>query len=98
MAEVKREYPTAGVQFPWEAIVGLVLRLRHFSPFTALHVAGVSDLLTETGAVCVLPQVLFKQLGDVALNYINDHPEQRHSSAASLAATALAAAFPCPKK
>jgi hypothetical protein len=37
-----------------------------------------------------------RQLADIAVNYLRDHPEQRHYVASADVALALASAFPCP--
>jgi hypothetical protein len=44
-----------------------------------------------------LEDVTVKQLLDVTTRYLSAHPEERHLSAFSLVAKALAEAFPGPK-
>jgi hypothetical protein len=47
------------------------------------------------GSHACVPENSTQQLVDVVKRYLDQHPEQRHYSATSFAAAALAAAFPC---
>jgi Rap1a immunity proteins len=71
-------------------------------------VAGVADTMVAAqeppgGSVlglrtCIPASVTLGQAKDVAVRYIQEHPESRHYSAAKLVAEALDGAFPCPAK
>ena len=71
------------------------------------YVEGVADAFQSTtfsalrmqqNALFCLPQgVTSRQLIDIAINYLRDHPEQRHDVASANVALAFANAFPCPK-
>ena len=76
------------------------------TPTCYAYVEGVVDALQSTfsaprmqqHALFCLPQgVISRQLVDIAINYLHDHPEQRHNVASANVALALANAFPCPK-
>ena len=76
------------------------------TPTCYTYVEGVIDALQSTfsalrmqqHALFCLPQgVISRQLVDIAINYLRDHPEQRHNVASANVALALANAFPCPK-
>ena len=76
------------------------------SPSCYAYVEGVVDALQSTfsalrmqqRALFCLPQgVTSRQLVDMAINYLRDHPEKRHNVASANVALALANAFPCPK-
>jgi hypothetical protein len=43
------------------------------------------------------PPVTSKQVEDIVTQFLREHPESRHLSAAGLVAKALAEAFPCPQ-
>jgi len=68
------------------------------------YVEGVADALQSTfsalhmqHAPFCLPQgVSSRQLVDLAINYLRDHPEQRHYVASANVALAVKNAFPCP--
>jgi hypothetical protein len=58
--------------------------------------ARAPNAVGEAGfTVCGLEDVTVKQLLDVTTRYLSAHPEERHLSAFSLVAKALAEAFPC---
>src|SRR5262245_53235215 len=60
------------------------------STFSALHI--------QQHALFCLPQgATSRQLVDIAINYLRDHPEQRDYVASANVARALANAFPCPQ-
>jgi len=64
------------------------------------YVIGVADTYKALGAslvVCLPRNATEGQVGDVVLKYLDDHPEERHHKAATLALTALTLAFPCSK-
>jgi hypothetical protein len=76
------------------------------TPTCYAYVEGVVDALQSTfsalrmqqHALFCLPQgVISRQLVDIAINYLRDHPEQRHNVASANVALALANGFPCPK-
>ena len=70
------------------------------------YVEGVVDALQSTfGALHMQQHALFclpqgatsRQLVDIAINYLRDHPERRDYVASANVALALANAFPCPQ-
>ena len=46
---------------------------------------------------CIPREATFDQVADVALKWLEEHPQRRHYSAFSLAVQALDEAFPCKK-
>jgi hypothetical protein len=69
------------------------------------YIEGVVDALQSTfsaphmqqHALFCLPQgTTARQLADITINHLSDHPEQRHYVASANVALALANAFPCP--
>jgi hypothetical protein len=59
--------------------------------FSALHM--------QQHALFCLPQgVTTTQLVDIAINYLRDHPEHRHTVASANVVLALANEFPCPRE
>lgn len=46
---------------------------------------------------CIPPPVTSKQVEDIVMKFLREHPELRHLSAAGLVINALADAFPCPQ-
>lgn len=68
----------------------------HFT-FCLGYMAGVFDALQMQGAVCMPDGVTVGQAVDVVMKHLRDHPEARHSNAASEAGLALVPAFPCNK-
>ncbi len=64
----------------------------------AMAVAGLASWLPyDAPAACFMETVTLGQLRDIMVKYLDDHPEELHYSATSLAAKAFAKAFPCPK-
>jgi hypothetical protein len=59
------------------------------------YVAGVSDALEEVNQICPPKGVNVRQIIDLIVKYLSDHPEKRHYDAASEAGLALMDAFPC---
>ena len=64
------------------------------------YLNSVIDILTSGNAIngkkaCISRNADTGQIVDLFKNYIRDHPERRHLLAASLAAEAIALAFPC---
>ena len=64
-------------------------------------VVGITDAMMGSGGgisgrrACIPLSVLVEQITDVVKRYLEQHPEQRHYSAASLVAQALSETFPC---
>ena len=62
-----------------------------------LDTLGLAQTAGRDGAnVCLPGGVTRRQMGDVVKLYLERNPQERHRDAASLAAQALAQAFPCP--
>jgi len=59
------------------------------------YVAGVSDVLVGMHIICIGGRVTMRQIADVVVQYLREHPGRRDMDADDLAATALALAFPC---
>ena len=59
------------------------------SVFSAMH-------LQQHAMFCLPQGTTSRQLADITINYLRDHPEQRHNAASANVAVALANAFPCP--
>jgi hypothetical protein len=59
------------------------------------YVAGVSDVLAGMHIICIGPHVSVRQIVDVVVQYLRQHPGRRDMDADDLTATALALAFPC---
>jgi hypothetical protein len=55
----------------------------------------MADAFNWDKFVCGPDQASENQVRDVVVNYLRDHPEVRHYSAASIAREALGEAFPC---
>ena len=69
-------------------------------PYCAGYVAAIADVMRRIPLrgnlmVCGSPEVTLRQMVDVVNRSLAAHPEDRHSSAESLVALALAEAFPC---
>ena len=60
------------------------------STFSALH-------MQQHDLFCLPQGTTARQLVDIAVNHLRDHPEQRHTVASANVALAFANAFPCPK-
>lgn len=58
------------------------------------YVAGVYEI-GEDVSFCTKDRTRLIQLTDTVTNYINNHPESRNLSAATLTGRALIEAFPC---
>jgi Rap1a immunity proteins len=61
-------------------------------------VAAYADSFTMAAMLCKPKIATLRQVADVVVNYLREHPEKRHFTAVSLALTALTAAFPCNQK
>jgi hypothetical protein len=59
------------------------------------YVAGVSDVLVGMHIICIGGHVSVRQIADVVVQYLREHPGRRDMDADDLTATALALAFPC---
>ncbi len=60
-----------------------------------LNPAAYLDMMQALGYSCQTKGVTKSQVRDVLMAYLQAHPEQRHYSAASLAAKAFENAFAC---
>jgi hypothetical protein len=62
-------------------------------------VGGIADAMALDpilgNRACIPVPVTLGQARDVVIRFLEQHPEARHYSAASIVALALAAAFPC---
>jgi hypothetical protein len=63
------------------------------------YVSAVADIMGHhtvfNRRACFAPEVTNGQVADVVKKWLREHPESRHYVASSLAAEALAEAFPC---
>jgi hypothetical protein len=64
------------------------------------YVTAIAEAMGQPTGVygwraCVPEQVTRKQVVDVVMRYLDQHPEERHSTAGSLVANVLAKAFRC---
>ena len=59
------------------------------------YVAGVSDVLVGMHIVCIGEHASVRQIADVVVQYLREHPGRRNMDADDLTATALALAYPC---
>jgi Rap1a immunity proteins len=59
------------------------------------YVAGVSDVLVGMHIICIGGHVSVRQIADVVIQYLREHPGRRDMDADDLTATPLALAFPC---
>jgi Rap1a immunity proteins len=66
---------------------------RHF--LCSGYIAGASDVLNSQGAICTPKDVTVHQTVDVILDYLREHPAQRHMAAPVLTEAALGQAFSC---
>src|SRR6516162_6484215 len=62
----------------------------------AMNAARSSGGTIGGWTACIPSGAMSDQVRDIAMTYLRNHPEQRHASATSLIANALANAFPCP--
>ena len=53
------------------------------------------DTLSVDRQVCPETRMMSRQIVEIVVRYLMDHPEERHHSAASIARTALSNLFPC---
>ena len=67
------------------------------SPMCMGYIAGVSDIMSTDGDICLPNNATIQQIVDIVAKYLSDHPERRHYSASSEAGIALMQAFPCNK-
>jgi Rap1a immunity proteins len=65
------------------------------SPICIGYVAGVSDIMSTNGDICLPSDATIQQIVDTVAKYLSDHPEKRHYSASSQSGIALMQAFPC---
>jgi hypothetical protein len=72
-------------------------RRRKMSGMSTVRLVGVVGGVRsgQDGEGVCRRRVVIKQVRDVAVNFLTNHPEWRHKSAATLVAEALEAAFPC---
>jgi hypothetical protein len=66
------------------------------------YIAGVADILENREVAgyraCIpAPTAEISQLAEVVTNFLRDHPDERHLTAASNVAFALSKAFPCKR-
>lgn len=47
---------------------------------------------------CIPKGVILRQLVDIVVKHLEDHPSVRHEAAGMLVSAALATAYPCPKR
>jgi len=66
--------------------------------FCAGYVAGISDALQGEKRMCMPVEATVEQAVDVIMNFLRDHPEQRHYTAWSISREALGHAFPCKEQ
>ena len=59
------------------------------------YVAGVSDVLVGMHIICIGEHLSLRQIADVVVQYLREHPGRRDMDADDSTATALALAFPC---
>lgn len=63
------------------------------------YTTGIVDALASGPifgwAACVPEKVSAAQARDIVVKYLRDNPQERHYSAAGIAAKALSVAFPC---
>lgn len=65
------------------------------------YILGVTDSLQDAAlrhpprTFCLGGGVIARQLTDVVVQFLNEYPQMRHASAASIVAAALERAFPC---
>jgi hypothetical protein len=67
------------------------------------YVIGVADALADGANIngftaCPTGSVAKKQMYDIVLRYLTQHPEMRHYGAVGLVAAAISDAFPCRDK
>jgi hypothetical protein len=67
------------------------------SPLCMGYIAGVSDVMSTNGDICLPDNATVQQIVDIVVKYLSDHPDRRHYSASSESGVALMQAFPCNK-
>ncbi|MEZ5913442.1 MAG: Rap1a/Tai family immunity protein [Paracoccaceae bacterium] len=83
-------------------IMGVVEGLKWGSASTLVAIgtessaAELNELSNNLLGYCTPPEAQFRQLQDIAINYLLAHPEQRHESARSMLLLAFRQAYPCP--
>ena len=60
-------------------------------------VSDIADGLVGVN-VCTPQDATVRQIVDVGLKYLTDHPGERHRTAYTIVIGALAEVFPCPKR
>ena len=60
------------------------------------YIGGTFEVLILARRVCPSPAVTNQQVRDVAVRFIEQHPEMRDNPAVTLIMEASVAAFPCP--
>ena len=61
------------------------------------YISGVFDL-ADGILFCAPKEVTRGQVWDIAVKYLREHPEQRHTVASDSVIESLREVFPCPKK
>jgi hypothetical protein len=61
----------------------------------AAYIEGVVDALTSMKALCPPGNLAARQVIDIVIKHLQQHPEARPHAAASEAEISLLAAFPC---
>src|ERR1700722_9129009 len=59
------------------------------SPLCMGYVAGVSDVMSTNGDICLPNDATLQQIVDTVVKYLSDHPERQHYSASSESGIAL---------
>jgi Ssp1 endopeptidase immunity protein Rap1a len=62
------------------------------------YIEGVADALSRMHLQCLPEQVAARQIVELAVNYLRDHPEKRHLVASDEVGLALVQAFPCKEQ
>ena len=73
----------------WDAMIRM-----HRNSLIALG-TWLSDVLVGMHIVCIGEHTSVRQIADVVVQYLREHPGRRNMDADDLTATALALAFPC---
>jgi hypothetical protein len=61
------------------------------------YVAGIFDSLDTLRMTCRPNEVTMGQTQDIVVNYLRDHPEERHHGASDVVGVVLVKTFPCKK-
>lgn len=59
------------------------------------YVVGIADAFAANDNFCIPASVNLRQLVDVFVRFLEQHPDERHLQGSGLVARALAKAFPC---